>query len=51
MTIQEYEEKFYDELVDNYKGKPGWCVYVNRCYQDYLDSVAEQELEMELNRL
>lgn len=51
MTIEEYEFKFCDELVDNWTGKPPWHVYVNRCYQAYLDSLDEQRVEMKENVL
>ena len=51
MTINEYEDKFYDELADSQPADVKWHVWVNRCYQSYLDSVSEQELDMELNQL
>lgn len=51
MTINEYEDKFYDQLADSQPDDVKWHVWVNRCYQSYLDSVSEQELNMELNQL
>ena len=51
MTINEYEDKFYDQLAESQPADVKWYVWVNRCYQSYLDSVSEQELNMELNQL
>lgn len=51
MTIQEYEEKFYDELFDNYNGQLSWNDYVKHCHGEFMALLAEQELEMELNQL
>ncbi|CAH9016794.1 coil containing protein [Vibrio phage 381E49-1] len=51
MTINEYEDKFYDQLASSQPDGVKWHVWVNRCYQSFMDSVAEQELDMELNQL
>lgn len=51
MKIEEYEFEHHDELVENQPANVKWYIWVNRCYQSYLDSVAEQELNMELNQL
>lgn len=51
MTIQEHEEKFYDEMLDNYDGQLAWNDYVKNCHSEFMALLAEQELEMELNRL
>lgn len=50
MTLQDYEDRFLDELIDNWRGID-WDKYVKTCYDEYMHSVAEQELDMELNRL
>ena len=50
MTLQDYEEKFLDEIIDNWNGI-NWHEYVKNCYDEYVNSVVEQELDMELNRL
>ncbi len=51
MTIEEYEMRFMTELEGNYTGSLNWNDYVKECYQSFMDSVAEQELDMELNQL
>lgn len=51
MTLEEYEHRFLGELTDNYEGGQHWHDYVIDCYREHMDSVAEQELEMELNQL
>jgi len=51
MTIEQYEMRFMTELEDNYTGSLNWNDYVKECYQSFMDSVAEQELNMELNQL
>ncbi|AUR90519.1 hypothetical protein NVP1144O_71 [Vibrio phage 1.144.O._10N.286.45.B3] len=51
MSIFDYEDKFYDQLTDSQPVDVKWHVWVNRCYQSFMDSVAEQELNMELNQL
>ncbi|AUR92844.1 hypothetical protein NVP1177O_79 [Vibrio phage 1.177.O._10N.286.45.E10] len=51
MSLLEYEDKFYDQLADSQPADVKWHVWVNRSYQIYLDSVSEQELNMELNQL
>lgn len=50
MTLQDYEEKYLYELISNFTGGD-WEKYVKTCYDEYMNSVAEQELDMELNRL
>lgn len=50
MTLQDYEERYLDDLIDNWPGV-NWDKYVKSCYDEYMHSVAEQELDMELNRL
>lgn len=50
MTLHQYEERFLDQLIDNWSGID-WDKYVKTCYDEYMNSVAEQELDMELNRL
>ncbi|CAM0041743.1 hypothetical protein VPHK392_0004 [Vibrio phage K392] len=51
MTIEEYEMKFNDELRENQPAYKCWPIWVKECYQSFMDSVAEQELNMELNQL
>lgn len=51
MTLEEYEERFYGELFDNYDGQLAWNDYIKRCYSEFMALLAEQELEMELNGL
>ncbi len=51
MTLCDYHDKFYDELRDSQPDGVGWSVWVHRCHGEFLDSVAEQELNMELNQL
>ena len=51
MTIEEYEMRFMTELEDNWTGSLDWNNYVKECYQSFMDSVAEQKLNTELNRL
>ena len=51
MTLEDYHDKFYDELRESQPEGVKWLVWVNRCHQSYLDSVSEQELNMELNQL
>lgn len=51
MTIEQYEVRFMTELEDNWQPSLTWHEYVKECYQSFMDSVAEQELNMELNQL
>ncbi len=51
MTIEEYEMEFLPELEANWQPSLRWNDYVKECYQSFMDSVAEQELDMELNQL
>ncbi|AUR95842.1 hypothetical protein NVP1213O_66 [Vibrio phage 1.213.O._10N.222.54.F10] len=51
MTIEEYEMEFLPELEANWKPLLTWDEWVRRSYQSFMDSVAEQELNMELNQL
>ena len=51
MTIEDYEMRFMTELEDNYTGSLNWNDYVKKSYAQFMDSVAEQELNMELNQL
>lgn len=50
MALHQYEEKFLDQLIDNWNGID-WDKYVKSCYDEYMNSVAEQELDMGLNML
>lgn len=43
MTLQQYEEKFHDELIDNWRGG-SWSEYVRKCYAEYMESVEEQKI-------
>lgn len=40
MTLQDYEVRFLDELIDNYQGG-GWSEFVKRCHESYLESIEE----------
>ncbi|AUR94785.1 hypothetical protein NVP1198B_75 [Vibrio phage 1.198.B._10N.286.54.F4] len=51
MTLEDYEVRFMTELEDNCTGSLNWNDYVKERYQSFMDSVAEQELNMELNQL
>ncbi|AZF88614.1 hypothetical protein [Vibrio phage P23] len=43
MTLQQYEVKYLDELIDNWSGID-WDEYVRDCYQKYMDSMGEQKI-------
>lgn len=43
MTLQQYEEKFLGELIDNYPGI-NWNDYVRSCYREYMNSVDEAKI-------
>lgn len=51
MTLEEYEMRFMTELEDNWQSSLAWNEWVKKSYEQFMDSVAEQELNMELNRL
>ncbi len=51
MTIEEYEMEFLPELDANWRISLSWDEWVKKSYQSFMDSVAEQELNMELNQL
>ncbi|CAH9013006.1 coil containing protein [Vibrio phage 455E52-1] len=51
MTIKEYEMRFMTELEDNWQPSLTWGEWVKKSYAQFMDSVAEQELNMELNQL
>ena len=44
MSQQDYEEKFLDQLIDNWNGI-GWDDYVLACYREYMDSIDEKQIE------
>jgi hypothetical protein len=43
MTLFQYERKFYDELIDNWRGG-SWKEYVKECYREYMDSIEEAKI-------
>lgn len=43
MTLQQYEVKYLDQLIDNWNGI-NWHDYVRNCYREYMDSVEEQKI-------
>lgn len=43
MTLHQYEEKFHDELIDNWRGG-SWKDYVSQCYEEYMESIDEQKI-------
>jgi hypothetical protein len=51
MTLEEYEMKFLPELDANWQPSLSWDEWVKKSYAQFMDSVAEQELNMELNQL
>ena len=44
MSQQDYEEKFLDQLIDNWNGI-SWDDYVLACYREYMDSIDEKQIE------
>lgn len=50
MTLQQYEEKFLGDLIDNSPGT-NWNDYVRSCYREYMDSVDEAKIAGWENRL
>ena len=51
MTIEEYEMEFLPELDENWQPSLSWDEWVKKSHAQFMDSVAEQELNMELNQL
>ena len=51
MTLEEYEMEFMTELEDNWQPSLTWNEWVKKSCAQFMDSVAEQELNMELNQL
>lgn len=51
MTLEDYEVRFMAELEDNWQPSLTWNEWVKKSYAQFMDSVAEQELNMELNQL
>ncbi len=51
MTIEDYEMRFMTELEDNWQPSLSWDGWVKKSHAQFMDSVAEQELNMELNQL
>ena len=51
MTLEEYEIKFLPELDANWQPSLSWDEWVKKSYAQFMDSVAEQELNMELDQL
>lgn len=51
MTIEDYEMRFMTELEDNWQPSLTWNEWVKKSHAQFMDSVAEQELNMELNQL
>ena len=51
MTLEDYEMRFMTELEDNWQPSLTWNEWVKKSYAQFMDSVAEQELNMELNQL
>ncbi|CAM0039541.1 hypothetical protein VPHK435_0006 [Vibrio phage K435] len=51
MTIEEYEMRFMTELEGNWQSSLTWDEWVKKSYAQFMDSVAGQELNMELNQL
>ena len=43
MSQQDYEEKFLDQLIDNWNGI-SWDDYVRACYREYMDSIDEAKI-------
>lgn len=43
MTLQKYEVKYLDQLIDNYQGG-GWSKYVRECHREYMDSIDEAKI-------
>lgn len=51
MKIEQYEMRFMTELEDNWQSSLTWNEWVKNSHAQFMDSVAEQELNMELNQL
>lgn len=51
MTIEDYEMRFMTELEDNWQPSLTWNEWLKKSYAQFMDSVAEQELNMKLNQL
>lgn len=43
MTLQDYEERYLDELIDNWPGTD-WDKHVRACYREYMDSIDEAKI-------
>lgn len=43
MTLQDYEERYLDDLIDNWNGI-NWDKYVRACYREYMDGMNEQKI-------
>ena len=43
MSQQDYEEKFLDQLIDNWNGI-NWDDYVRCCYREFMDSIDEAKI-------
>ncbi|CAH9015001.1 coil containing protein [Vibrio phage 466E53-1] len=46
MTIEQYEMRFMTELEDGWQPSLNWNEWVKNSYAQFMDSVAEQEVEM-----
>lgn len=40
MTLQDYEDKYLDQLIEDWNGIE-WDEWVKSCYESYLESVEE----------
>lgn len=40
MTLQDYEDKYLDQLIENWNGIE-WDKWVRHCYESYLEGVEE----------
>lgn len=49
MTLQQYEEKFHAQLIDNWRGG-SWSKYIRERYQKYMDNMDEQKITEWENR-
>ncbi|AGN34352.1 hypothetical protein VPSG_00033 [Vibrio phage pYD38-B] len=43
MTLQDYEERFLGELIENWPGID-WDKYVRQCHEEYMDSIDEAKI-------
>lgn len=43
MTLENYESRFFEDLIDNWSGT-NWGEYVKSCYAEYIKSIDEEKI-------